>query len=78
MLLKAWRQPLRSSASASQVSMSMPVSSRSRLQTSLTRSAGRPIGRHPVPAHHTRGPLVYGRPPCDVHDRANGVYTCKA
>ena len=48
MLLKAWRQPLRSSASASQVSMSMPVSSRSRLQTSLTRSAGRPIGRHPV------------------------------
>ena len=25
------------------------------------------------PAHHTRGNLVYGRPPCDVYDRANGV-----
>ena len=40
----AWHQPLQSSASSSQLSGSMPLSFRSRLQTSLKRNTGRQAG----------------------------------
>ena len=69
-----WRYLLRSSASSSQLSTSMSVSFRSRLQMLLKRSVERPFGRCPVVSSPYRTSLIGDHPLFGAHVPAISVY----